>query len=133
MSKSLEELQHKIGEMLVAYNQDLAYDEADRIAAVELHLTRPEKDASREKPTSIFITTKDFTHEPVGKEVFEVPTFKSGAVTVTYAMSMSSSLQCCAPGWVGLYDSQGGLHGCFPQPWGPCRTYTGPIRCNVPG
>ncbi len=129
---TLKDLQQKIGELLEHYNRDLAYDEDERVGAAQLILARPEERVSKEKPASIFITSKGFAAEVNEKEGKAAPTLSSGTTTVTYSFSTSSSIQCCAKGWVGIVDSQGVFHACFPVP-GACPTYSGPNRCLVPG
>lgn len=131
MPKELDDLVRKVSEMLVEYNQDRAYDEDNRIGGIQVILTRPEERAGEEKPTAIYITTKDFYREATEKGAPSVPTFNYGSAVVTYSYSTSSSLACCAPGWIGIFDSQGVPHFCFPDPNGPCSGYIGPIRCAV--
>lgn len=126
---SLKDLSAKIGDMIADYNRDLAYDEDERIGAVHVILTRPEERVGKGRPASLYITTTEFTAKPTEKSKTEVDSYSTGQATVTYSYA-SSSIQCCAPGWVGLVDAMGRFYACFPIP-GACEGFPKPYFCAV--
>lgn len=127
---TLEELQQKISALISDYNRDQAYDADDRVATAQLMLTRPEERVTSDKPAAVFATPKEFVPDPVERgdngRASAAP-----AMTSSTTMSTSYSMQCCAVGWVGIVDSQGVFHSCFPVA-GACAAFPGPNRCNIP-
>ncbi len=121
-----EELYEKISHLIGDYNRDLAYDDYDRVAVAQLILARPEDKVSEaeHKPASVFVSSKDFIAEPGKGE----KTTKGSGTVVSFSYSLSSSLECCKDGWMGVVDSQGVFHSCFPIP-GFCSPFPGPNRC----
>lgn len=126
---SLKDLTAKIGELIADYNKDAAYDEDERIGAVQVMLTRPAERVVKGKPASLYITTREFTAKPTKASKEEVESYTVGPATVTYSYA-SSSIQCCAPGWVGLVDPSGRFYACFPVP-GACAGFPQPYPCAV--
>lgn len=124
---TLEELQEKISELISDYNRDLAYDEDDRVATARLHLTRPADRVGPGKPDEVFATPKEFRPAPVEGGAPRA----AAAMAPASATSGSSSIQCCAVGWMGIVDSQGVFHACFPVA-GACAGFPGPNRCVIP-
>ena len=124
---TLEDLQEKISKLISKYNRDLAYDEDDRVATARLHLTRPQERVGPGKPAEVFATPEEFRPKPVDGDAPRAAAMAPDASTT----STSSSIQCCAVGWVGIVDSQGVFQACFPYP-GACAGFPGPNRCNIP-
>ena len=127
---TLEELQQKISALISDYNRDQAYDADDRVATAQLMLTRPQERVTPDKPIAVFATPKEFAPKPVeGGQ--DAKASAAPAMTSATTMSTSYSMQCCAVGWVGIVDSQGVFHSCFPVP-GSCSGFPGPNRCIIP-
>lgn len=125
MTKTMafEELKGEIEALMSNYNAGLEPMSQERVTAADLHIAKSADCCTEDAPGLVCVVPKAMQTEMPAAE--PAPRSLSAAATVA-----SSSIECCAVGWVGL-QRNGVFLNCFPIA-GQCQNFTGPNKCVIP-